>query len=227
MGRERERTAACPALPALLHIFSSRRSNGVQPEHKECSVCEGTLLPDGWTVFDSVRTSEWGIVWSETRGGPILPTPKSSVALNSSVPANRLTSVAAVLKASSIPLERWMHSERWIKRWKTAKATHALTGYPVTPPALVWNLFVLRSKVFTWAAGHITGSGLGGRAGVATWPGSLLVAVSTGDAARRPVAPVPLAVHIVWIRGKGREREILSSDSGHMLNLLRPVSMPH
>lgn len=32
-----------------------------------------------------------------------LPTPKSSVALNSSVPASRLTSVAAVLKASSIP----------------------------------------------------------------------------------------------------------------------------
>lgn len=34
--------------------------------------------------------------------------PNSSVALNSLVPASRLTSVAAVLKASSIPSERQM-----------------------------------------------------------------------------------------------------------------------
>lgn len=159
--------------------------------------------------FDSVRTSEWGIVWSKTRVGRISPTPKSSVALNSSVPANRLTSVAAVLKASSIPLERWMHSERWIKRYKTKKnpCTYKLSNKTIFTGVESFCSGI-QNQDFTWAVGHITSSGLGGSAGITTWPCSLLVSISTGDTARRPVTPVPLSVHIVWIRERERERSL-------------------
>lgn len=48
----------------------------------------------------------------------ILPTPKSSVALNSFFPANRLTSVAAVLKASSIPLGRSTQNRKCVYFYK-------------------------------------------------------------------------------------------------------------
>lgn len=102
-----------------------------------------------------------------------------------------------------------MHSERWIKRWKTQK-THALTNCPIRPSLLVWNLFCsgIQNQDFTWAVGHITSSGLGGSAGITTWPRPLLVSISTGDTARRPVTPVPLSVHIVWIRERERERSL-------------------
>lgn len=56
------------------------------------------------------------------------------------------------------------------------------------------NVVVLR---LTWAGGHVAGSGLGGRASVATRPRSLLVPVAACDTARRPVAPVPLSFHVV------------------------------
>lgn len=110
--------SSCPA--AHFHLCTVMECS---PSMRNAKCVKEHCCQAGELSFDSVRTSEWGIVWSKTRVGRISPTPKSSVALNSSVPANRLTSVAAVLKASSIPLERWMHSERWIKRWKTQKNT--------------------------------------------------------------------------------------------------------
>lgn len=86
-------------LPHLPRIFSlsARNANWVSEPR----------LPGGFArpliLLEHVREGSSG---GKIRRGPrSLPTPKSSVALNSSVPANRLTSVAAVLKASSIPLK--------------------------------------------------------------------------------------------------------------------------
>lgn len=64
----------------------------------------------------------------------LLPTPKSSVALNSSVPASRLTSVAAVLKASSIPLTqndlsiKHGHRKNSLNSMKVLKDAHINAG---------------------------------------------------------------------------------------------------
>lgn len=193
-------------------------------------VCEHRTS-DGWTAFDIVRTSEWKTV-CKSRVGRILPTPKSSVALNSSVPANRLTSVAAVLKASSIPLEQWNNSERRNKRWQTTKSTHSLTKiffcHLISINAVFAGVEIFCSMIqnpdFTWTAGHITGSGLCGCTGITAWPSSLLVPISTGDTAWWPVTPVPLSIHIVWIREKKKER---SSALMHTTCLPRPASMPH
>lgn len=63
---------------------------------------------------------------------------------------------------------------------------------------------MLKTKNATRTVGHVARSGLGGCAGIATRPRSFLVAVPTGDAASRPVAPVSLSVHVVWDRREGK-----------------------
>lgn len=150
------------------------------------------------------------------------PTPKSSVALNSSVPANRLTSVAAVLKASSIPSER---GDQKIKR-RSDQHVHSFIS-TIVEGFSFWTRGVIAT--LTWAVWHVAGSGLSGGAGVAARACPLLVSISTGDTAGRPVAPVTFTVHVIWMRWTERERETdsLSADAGHMLSSLKPVSMPH
>lgn len=86
----------------LLHIFSSApiKECKASVRNAECTVehcCQVAELP---MIVEEHLTERLTEVCGDS------PTPNSSVALNSLVPASKLTSVAAVRKASSIPEER-------------------------------------------------------------------------------------------------------------------------
>lgn len=132
-----ERAVACCALPAAQIMECKLSVKNAKCMKKRC--CQVDELP---MIAEEHRNERLAEVCKGS------PTPNSSVALNSFVPANRLTSVAAVLKASSIPAERLMHSAMHMMTFTTFMVI--LTGMECFCPGTYLGRWACRRSLTRW-----------------------------------------------------------------------------